>query len=111
MAIQKESEEVVAENLTEFRESLEWKSIEAAKNRKHELELRDKDIAGNLKFKKLEAEAATARLKTSTRSDVWRRAIIGLVKLPALPLAIIFVFVLDLRGHDIPEALESFIDL
>lgn len=111
MAIQEVTEEVQAANLTEFRESLQWKSMESAKDRKHEKELRDMDISGNLKLEKLKAEAATARLRATTRSDLWRRVLIAFVKAPGVPFALLFVFILELAGHDTPESLESYLDL
>lgn len=111
MAVQDVTEEAQTANLTEFRESLQWKSIEASKDRKHEKELRELDISGNLKLEKLKAEAATARLRSSTRSDLWRRVLIAFLKVPGVPFALLFVFILELSGHDTPESLESYLDL
>lgn len=97
--------------LVELREINNWKTIENDKNRKHEKEMKNLDIQGSIDIKKLEASAATARLKASTRSDAWRNTIINIIKLPTLPFAVFFIFLLELRRHDIPEALENFIDL
>lgn len=93
------------------KEQLEWQSIESQKERDFQKELRKMDIEGNVKVKMMELDAATARLRTATRQDVWKRGIIAFVKLPAIPLALIFLFILQLTNKPIPESLDEFLQV
>lgn len=105
------NEAAIAEQESLQKEALHWQSIEKEKQRRHELDLKKMDIEGTVKVKELEAKAANARLKATTRTDVVRRVLTALIKLPVLPLAVIFSFIVEMAKHDPIEALENFIDL
>lgn len=106
-----EDEKQAEQQLTEFKEAMSRKEIEADKQRAHERQLKEMDIRGTVQVKKLETEAATARLRATTRSDVWARFLVGICKAPALPLALIIVFILELKNKDAPDVLDEFIHL
>ena len=91
------------------KEQLSWRSIEAEKDRRHEIDLRKLDIEGNTKIKLIEQDAATARLKAVSRREMWARVGIGLVKLPALPLAVLLVYLLEKHDKRIPQSLDDFL--
>lgn len=99
------------ETRTEQQEAYHWKSIENDKQRGHERQLRELDIKSAKELKKLEVDAATARLRATTRSDIVRRSVVAVVKLPTLPLALLFVFILQILRRDIPNSLDTFVDL
>jgi hypothetical protein len=112
MALERENQDKIEEQrLAEIREMNEWKSIEQDKQRKHEKELKALDIQGSVDVETMKARAATARLKATTRSDVWRVCVLALVKLPVLPLAVLLVFILEVCGKEIPESLDNFVNI
>lgn len=97
--------------LAENQDIRAWKAMESEKAHQLERDLKKMDIDGQVEMKKLETKAATMRLKATSRIDVWRRGLVGLIKLPVLPLAVICVFVLEVANKDIPEGLENFLEI
>lgn len=110
MAVE-DSTEIEAEVRAEVKEAREWQSIEKERDRQLQRDLKKLDLEGNVTIKKAEEHAAVARLRSTTRVDVWRRFLIALVKLPILPFAVIFVFTLEMFNHDPLESLDDFISL
>lgn len=101
----------MAQLRTDEAEAREYQLIVLEKQQNHEIQLREMDNQATLKIKKLEADAATDRLRATTRSDIVRHSFVAFCKILALPLAILFIFILELARHDIPESLDEFIHL
>lgn len=100
-----------ASRMAELSEMNHWKSAENDKTRAHEIKMRNLDIQGNVEIKKIELAAATKRLKSTTRTDLHARLITNIVKFPAIPFVVFYVFVLELLRRDTPESLERFLEL
>lgn len=111
MALERNQQKEDEQRLAELREMNEWKTIEQDKQRKHEKELKALDIQGSVDVERLRAKAATARLKATTRSEVWRTGILAFIKLPVLPLAILLVALFEILSKEVPESLDNFVNI
>lgn len=95
----------------EVSEQRNWILIRERKQQEHERLMKQIEVDGDITVKKLEAELAkaqgVAREKIISRRAIW----LGIIKLPAIPFAVLFCYILEQTGHDIPEALDNFLVL
>jgi anti-sigma-K factor RskA len=111
MAVEELTESQQDAQFTLAREAREWQSIEKEKDRQLQRDLKKLDIDGQIQFKKLEAQAATARLKASSRVDMWRHVLIALIKLPVLPFVALGVLLLELLKRPTVDSFEDFLNI
>lgn len=111
MAVENLTQDQQDAHFTLAREAREWQSIEKEKDRQLQRDLKKIDVDGQIRLRELEAKAATARLKASTRVDLWRHVCIAVIKLPILPFVAFGMLLLELLKREPIEAFEDFLNI
>ena len=88
-----------------------WKLAEQEEMRKHEILLHEMDDNTKIKIKELEVALAKAQGVSREKQITHRAYWVSVIKLPVMPFALLFVFILELMKRDVPQALEDFLNV
>lgn len=109
--IVKPTEEELEQERSFQREQQHWVAIENDKTRQHQKELESLRLQKDIELKRLEVKVVNLNARVGERYETIRRILLGVVKLPVLPLVLIICAIYAFRKDELPEAIESFLEL
>lgn len=89
------------------REQMHWKSADEQKQRDHELSLLETDRTKDVEIERLKTEAQKAQTVLRERQITRRTIVTTIVRLPAIPVVAILIFILELLNKP-TDTFENF---
>lgn len=92
-------------------EQRQWEKMKSDIKNEHEEKMKNIESTTSVRLKELEVENSRLIHKTSNAIFARKEVVITILKVPALPFALLFMFILALINREIPDSLEEFLSL